>query len=112
MIAFRAALGAYRTPVSDASYERALAHLEAMARRDWAVRVLDAWARANRERAPSPYQPLDTESLWRVTVALSYERHRGRHFDGSTPDAAREAAALAVWPELPESVRAEIGERP
>lgn len=31
---------------------------------------------------------------------------------GPTPDAARLAAAEAVWPELPESVRAELGERP
>lgn len=69
-------------------------------RRDWAVRVLDAWAAHNRERVPSPYQPLNTERLWRVTVALSYDRRSGRHFDGATPDTARLAAALAVFPDL------------
>lgn len=76
----------------------------------WAVRVLDAWAKYNGPQT----------GCWYVTQGSMVALHRQafgktvppQYIDGDTPDAARLAAAEAVWPELPESVRAEIGERP
>ncbi len=39
-------------------------------------------------------------------------KNDGRRFEGSTPDAARHAAALAVFPSLPAATQAELGECP
>lgn len=83
--------------------------LLAFLRRDWAVRVLDAWCEDS----------LNTWRIWQGSAgvsgkwccALNGGQDGGNHW-GDTPDAARIAAAEAVYPELPESVRAEIGERP
>jgi hypothetical protein len=82
----------------------------ALAQRDWAVRVLDAWAR---ERQARGYEVWDGGDGWEVI---------GRHmlseeveFIGKrapTPDAARLAAAQAVYPTLPADVRAKLGECP
>jgi hypothetical protein len=77
---------------------------ESDARALWAVRVLDAWSKWR------GYQW--TINTSRPTTECQLHMPSVRFFDGPSPDAAREAAALAVWPELPESVRAEIGERP
>ncbi len=94
--------------------------LLAVFRRDWAVRVLDAWA-AN-----------SGITCWRMITRLSDNEELpdvfACHLGFGEPDwsdnlrctfvadtnaaAARLAAAEAVWPELPESVRAELGERP
>lgn len=87
--------------------------LTALLRRDWAVRVLDAWAAAEGVRKRVEY-PIDNEGD--AFIFLKDETADGRlssrHWQGPLPDAARLAAAEAVWPELPESVRAELGERP
>ncbi|HKY41345.1 MAG TPA: hypothetical protein VJN18_35675 [Polyangiaceae bacterium] len=83
-----------------------IAQVRDMARRDWAVRVLDAWARAHFR---SDWLTLDMAAHWTCSLRTGQS---AKHFDGTTPDAARLAAAAAVFPELPESVRAELGERP
>ena len=75
-------------------------------RRDWAVRVLDAWAGAmGWNDSPRPCRLPD--GSWCVPYLRPIA---GKSF--SSRNAARLAAAEAVWPELPESVRAELGERP
>jgi hypothetical protein len=74
------------------------------ARARWAVRVLDAWA-------PEGYAverklAANYGELFRVTGApdsCGWERTR---------DAARLAAAEAIWGDLPADVRAQLGERP
>lgn len=86
---------------ADAAYQR----VEQMARRDWAVRVLDAWAH--------PALELGWSCRGSVCELLSGDDViEDEHLGAGNPDAARLAAAEAVWPELPESVRAELGERP
>lgn len=77
------------------------------ARRDWAVRVLDAWADSQGGTAtPSPRHEVFGKGNQQFSLHI-----RKWHYAASR-DAARLAAAEAVWAELPESVRAEIGERP
>lgn len=80
-----------------------------VARRDWAVRVLDAWQRLNPDAHAfaTCYLPDLPIPAWKCVSSS----HPGVFF-GPDPDAARLAAAEAVLPELPESVRAELGERP
>ena len=88
--------------------------LQDLLRRDWAVRVLDAWAKLNSGfafRTDTDPSDHDLDEPWICGVAHS-RPHRKLARRGETPDAARLAAAEAVWPELPESVRAELGERP
>lgn len=80
--------------------------LVALLRRDWAVRVLDAVARASWVGSfRTEPEDVSGEQVW-----FCHDDERG--FRGPTPDAARHAAALAVFPTLPEAVRAEIGECP
>lgn len=88
----------------------ARAVLEADARALWAVRVLDAWAKVHSRPA-----------YWKTRVRFDGENEcalfytNGAKFIyrlGPTPDAAREVAALAVWPELSADVRQQLGERP
>jgi hypothetical protein len=91
--------------------------LTADARALWSVRVLDKWALAGlpitRQCCPLPY--LDAGSArWRCAPIengcyLDTEKH---WHTADTPDAARLAAARAVWPDLPADVRAELGECP
>ena len=84
--------------------ERVCAKVEADARALWAVRVLDAWYwRVEGWEGPTP-APEHCASGWFVYL---HESHWG-----SDPDAARLAAAEAVFPELPADVRAKLGERP
>jgi hypothetical protein len=86
------------------------AELLADARALWAVRVLDAWAKVHSRPA-----------YWKTRVRFDGENEcalfytNGAKFVyrlGPTPDAAREAAALAVWPELPADARQALGEQP
>ncbi|HKY40713.1 MAG TPA: hypothetical protein VJN18_32485 [Polyangiaceae bacterium] len=79
-----------------------------MARRDWAVRVLDAWA-VDGERAVPQIQYDRRRGVRSIFIWVGDER---KEVNATTIDAARLAAAEAVWAELPESVRAELGERP
>ncbi len=83
------------------------------ARALWAVRVLDAYADAysipslgEHRNPPAPvaqgYAPACYFSI----------RPKGKALIAPTRDAARLAAALAVYPELPADVRAELGECP
>ncbi len=106
------------------------------ARALWAVRVLDAW----RDSGPVIQcwgKPLKRSRLIRfyddaagrlllATIAVSCTAgapggqpgdtvsapEESVFFQGDTDHAARIAAAEAVWPELPESVRKELGEKP
>ena len=88
------------------------------ARALWAVRVLDAWA----ERKPA--LAFTTEFFGCAATGVPSEDDHSEdwacvarnssalRYLGSTPDAARLAAADAVFPELPSDVRAKLGERP
>lgn len=91
----------------------------ALLRRDWAYRVLDAQAKSRESKPITPgyvgvTSKVDGARLgyWRVSVdgirALQGDC-RGMF---SSSDAARHAAAEAVFPTLPEAVRAELGECP
>lgn len=88
---------------------RVIKQVRELLRRDWSVRVLDAWAARYRLPTPSPF-PGHPEDEWRAWVVVTVTEEGS--FAGPTPDAARLAAAESIWPELPESVRAELGERP
>lgn len=87
-----------------------LADVAAMARRDWAVRVLDAWA-DDHEHVKRSYEVRPTDGTVEAR-AVCVLRHRGIDSHFGNYDTCKLSAAEAVWPELPESVRAEIGERP
>ena len=75
------------------------------------MRVLDAWAERTGREAPSPawYRGRKLNAL---TFYYGPDLERLGMFEGPTPDAARIAAADAVYPELPADVRAKLGERP
>ena len=78
----------------------------------WAVRVLDAWTDHTGLRAPSPERVSQAgPNAWHVATQPGKGLTR-RHYHGATPDAARLAAAEAVFPDLPEGVRAKLGEQP
>jgi len=83
------------------------AKLEADARALWAVRVLDAWA----QETHGVWRLVNDTGPWGVqwVVSLTDAMTKGC---AETPDAARLAAAEAVFPELPADVRAKLGERP
>lgn len=94
---------------------RVIAQVRALLSRDWAVRVLDAWHDKFGMRIPAPevWDKSKPGQEFSIVAAFPLDGlKRGTRFYGATPDTARLAAAEAVWPELPESVRAEIGERP
>ena len=78
--------------------------LRSLMRRDWDVRVLDALATTGSNTDSRGLLPLDYGNgcfeVWWC----------GEGYIGPTPDAARHAAALAVFPTLSEAVRAELGE--
>jgi hypothetical protein len=88
----------------------------ALLRRDWSVRVLDAWQKAHVMHAEPfrCYAPFDLETdaplNWLCTA--NADDGESRRFLAATPDAARHAAALAVYPTLPADVRAKLGECP
>lgn len=80
------------------------------ARALWSVRVLDAWADA---KSCDPFKTARLGGEWHCTSAYGPKTLGiGQRFIGSTPDAARLAAALAVYPTLPADVRAKLGVRP
>jgi hypothetical protein len=82
--------------------------VRAVFRRDWDVRVLDAWALANPDDSLGPrYKGEDypPHERWECFTGIAWEAFR-------TPDAARHAAALAVFPSLSDAIRAELGECP
>ena len=87
----------------------------ALLRRDWAVRVLDAWSVLRGTNVPNVQRNLreKQDRLWSVFTWSDSGPGWGRsEHTANSPDAARLLAADAVWSGLPESVRAEIGERP
>lgn len=97
-----------RTCDDDAVVQIQAGNLRALLRSAWAVRVLDAWAGLRDGRQwRTEWRELTAElSQWECFVpGLA-------HGTGLTSDAARMAAALAVYPTLPEAVRAELGECP
>jgi hypothetical protein len=95
-----------RQPFSDA-----LADARAL----WAVRVLDAWAVEGSEGAETAShttcrKPVGT---WWCSTWEGYEGDDdSQDYKADSPDAARLAAAEAVFPSLPAEVRETLGERP
>jgi hypothetical protein len=83
----------------------------ALLRRDWSVRVLDAWA-----KGPKALEWCITDCTEQVCCSLETTVNGGdvltTDYYGPTPDAARHAAALAVFATLPADVRAKLGECP
>lgn len=81
------------------------------ARALWAVRVLDAWAARHESEETRAWECSDDDcGVWYCDLSGSAEIRR--ILKAPTPDAARHAAALAVFPSLPADVRAELGECP
>lgn len=76
------------------------------ARALWAVRVLDACGVAWKNSVPAPI-PVYNEPSWVVVLPM----HIGAKY-GPTPDAARLAAAQAVFESLPAEVKKGLGECP
>lgn len=91
--------------------------LRELERRDWAVRVLDAHGRSI-EASPSQVHPKTisgAELDFHICVPMRVSKgtlFEWSIFYGANEDAARLAAALAVFPTLPADVRAELGEEP
>ena len=93
-----------------------LTTIEAMARRDWAVRVLDA------QLGTMPFGCSWDVSNMGDEHWTTFRDDQGDTIDGAwdtaceretrSPDAARLAAAQALVPSLPADVRAELGECP
>ncbi len=84
--------------------------LKKLLRRDWAVRVLDAWAH---DVSRSKYWFTDkTEPSNRYACYCRGRNPREECFMGPTPDAARHAAALAVFPVLPAETQTKLGPCP
>lgn len=108
-------------------YEPLLVLIREMAIRDWAVRVLDAWALdRDEDKPPAPERFEDDYQFNPVTFKVVVPAHAlagldeqggdrycdSRDHFAESADAARLAAAEAVWPELPESVRSQLGAKP
>lgn len=108
----------FRTCDDSAPVQMFAGDLRAILRRDWAVRVLDAWAEENpRQRYVALgggyyFDPDSGHGPDVADVSLVHGQYVQRRLGGDDLPAARLAAAEAVWPELPESVRAELGARP
>ena len=94
------------TILSGEEIRRLCSALEADARALWAVRVLDAWAAKQPGRPTSPSPNRTEHGDWWVWITA------GGYHIGPDPDAARLAAATALYPDLPEAVRRELGECP
>jgi hypothetical protein len=77
----------------------------------WAVRVLDAWA-ADRRRAVCWSCAISRFTAGEHVVHVDGGIRGESYHYGPTPDAARLAAAQAVYPTLPADVRAELWECP
>lgn len=89
--------------------------LRAMLLRDWATRVLEAECATPDGCAATIADAIGREYgevRWRCELQGIGDKSEMRIFHAATADEARARAADAVWPTLPESVRAEIGERP
>jgi hypothetical protein len=79
--------------------------LDDESRARWSVRVLDAWADAQGKLVtPHPFRPMQDSALFAV--------HGVPGVRGPTRDAARLAAAEAVFDALPANARTTLGERP
>lgn len=87
-------------------------------RAGWAVTVLDAWAEMDDEiRPPYASRDRDPDGKGWVVCVHNYPNKSGRMiefriFEGATANEAREAAAVNLFPLLPASVRAELGDAP
>lgn len=98
---------------SEARLSAELQQIKADARALWAVRVLDAQALAQDLNAPP--RPRRQCGLWLVAAPFRTPDDylvEWRIFNGATPEAARLAAAQAVFPSLPAHVREKLGECP
>jgi hypothetical protein len=94
--------------MAPAFMREAVARLQEMARRDWAVTVLDAWAEANPKWS---WEMRKTDGSVDVPACCCL---RGRGIDSyyGTAGEARRYAAEAAWSDLPPDVRERIGARP
>lgn len=93
--------------------ERCLAKLEADARALWAVRVLDAWAEARDGRGQYQLQKLIGFGVTTYSVLCTGRDSLDlQHDAAATPDAARLAAAEAVFPTLDRNAPNWPGEKP
>lgn len=87
-----------------------LDEVRALLRRDWDARVLDAWAAVcDGNGHETRHRTSGAITCWTVACYPMTGTMVGYL---PTPDAARRAAALALFPTLPEAVRAELGECP
>jgi len=103
--------------MAPAFMREATKRLEAMARRDWAVRVLDAWGLLGRQTEETRTVKVRYSGTYKDTSVIC-ARHAQPAYNcpavkgDADPDAARLAAAEAVLGELPEAVRQDLGEKP
>ncbi len=81
--------------------------LREVIRRDWAVRVLDAYDLRVTGKV-SRWEPFTGGTK----IRGEYCPNNGIRYSGNTREEARLAAAQAVWPELSADVRAELGDCP
>ncbi len=93
---------------SDREHAKFLDALSVLLRRDWAVRVLDAW----RREGPNRYVTEGRASVELSSRGASGVRRIGGLYVLESPDAARHAAALAVFGSLDAGTRAKLGECP
>jgi hypothetical protein len=97
--------------------ETAFAKLEADARARWSVRVLGAWGLLGRQTEETRTVKVRYSGTYKDTSVIC-ARHAQPAYNcpavkgDANPDAARLAAAEAVFPTLPADVRASIGEKP
>lgn len=95
-----------------AEISASMAKWRADARALWAVRVLDAWA----DQVPGMREVRCSKTLTegsRASVCQLFEHARGSKYHyGHDRDAARLAAADAIFGELPEAERLRLGGKP
>lgn len=96
------------TPLQFLSRDKSADGMRRSAQALWAVYVLDTWAAPDNDGLSWETKCDIDQQCW----ACVLDGYDVVSYLGDIPDTARLAAAEAVWPELPESVRAEIGERP
>lgn len=82
---------------------------EVEARVRWALQVLDSWRKRGISRRWVMTEGLSSSA---PECLLTSDTISERRYQRDTEDAARLAAAEAVWPSLPDEERKRIGDRP
>lgn len=102
-------LGAVGDDDTDSAVFSAVEALGLLRRRDWAVRVL--WAASAKNHHMS--QPYPSNGCWAIIDTRNPGlQERDTIHAGATAEAVTITAALAVFPTLPEDVRADLGNAP